>query len=608
MPDSDHDSPAWKVPPSDYLAGRPAQFALPAKPLSRYVAMRDGCRIALDAWLPEGATGPVPTVLVHTPYYRRFALRPGGGGDATPNAGKFINLLVPRGYAVVVVDVRGTGASFGTRDAFRSPKEREDAREVADWIVAQAWSDGRIGATGISYPGAASDFLASTGHPAVKAIAPLFAVWDTYADNYYPGGILLKNLAKTYDELMVAMDHDRRDLLRNFVYYQNPDLAGPHPVDEDPDGTLLAQALHEHLGNFRQPDFMGEFRFREEPLPYDASFSSASFSPYSVSAGIRKDVAVLACSGWMDGAGYANGAISRFLTLRDNPVHLLLGPWDHGARVNVSPWRNRVEPEFALVGELLRFFDHYLAGRDTGLQDERRVHYFALHGESWHADDSWPPVPTTTRLHLGPAATLAAAPPAEAGQDTMRADFSRGTGDGTRYERIAGINSTTYHADWAARVAPMVGWTSAPLDADMEFTGHGIADLWIASSEPDAAIFAYLSEIEADGTPRYVTEGLLRALHRKESPAPAEYRTTWPFRSFRREDARPLVPGQPERIRIPLLPIGWVFRKGSRIRLSLAGADADHCVQVPHGRPPVLTILRGGDRASALDLPLRRVG
>lgn len=605
MPDSDRDSPAWVQTPAAYIDRRPPAFNMPAKPLSRYLGMRDGCRIALDAWLPQGATGLVPTVMIVTPYYRRFKLREGGSGDATPNAGKFINLLVPRGYAVVVVDVRGTGASFGTRDSFRSPKEREDSREIADWVVAQTWSDGRIGATGISYPGAASDFLASTGHPAVKAIAPLFAVWDTYADNYYPGGILLKNLAKTYDELMVAMDHDRRELLRNFVYYANPDLAGPHPVDEDPDGTLLAEAVREHLGNFRQPDFMGEFRFREDPLPYDAGFSSASFSPYSVSPGIRADVAVLACSGWMDGAGYANGAISRFLTLTENPVHLLLGPWDHGARCNVSPWRAKVEPEFALLGELLRFFDHYLAGRETGLGDEKRVHYFSLHDEAWRAADAWPPVTATTRLHLGAGGTLRDAPQVEADSAAMRVDFARGTGSFTRYERIAGINSTTYHADWAERAAPMPCWTSAPLERDMELTGHGIADLWLSSSEPDAAIFAYLSEVEADGTLRYVTEGLLRALHRKESPAPSTYRTTWPFRSFHRADAAPLVPDRAERIRIPLLPISWVFRAGSRIRLSLAGADADHCVQVPHGRPPVLTILQGGAQASALDLPLQ---
>lgn len=604
MSDSDYGSTAWQVTPSQYAAEREAHYALPASPESRYLTMRDGCRIAIDVWRPEGATGPVPAILILTPYYRRFAVAPGSDADAIPNAGKFVRYLVPRGYAVVVVDVRGTGASFGTRDAFRSPKEREDSREITDWVVAQPWSDGQVGATGISYPGAASDFLASTGHPAVKAIAPLFAVWDTYADNYYPGGILLKQLAKSYDDLMVAMDHDRRDLLRNYVYYANPDLAGPHPVDEDADGTLLAAALREHLGNFRQPDFMGEFRFREEALPYDPSFSSASFSPYSVSEGIRKDVAVLAVSGWMDGAGYANGAISRFLTLRENKVHLMLGPWDHGARCNVSPWRREQTSDFALLGALLRFFDHYLLRRDTGLEAEQPVHYFSLHEEAWRSAPSWPPVVSSTRLSLAGSATLATTP-GETGTESMRADFAWGSGNGTRYERIAGINSTTYYVDWQRREAALPSWTSAPLEQDMELTGHGLADLWLRSSEPDAAIFAYVSEVEPDGTVRYVTEGLLRALHRKESAAPATYRTSWPFRSFRREDAAPLVPGQAERIRIPLLPISWVFRAGSRIRLSISGMDADHCVQVPHGRPPELTLLRGGDQASALELPLR---
>jgi len=604
MSDRDQDGAAWRQAPSSYAASRPAEFALPPAPVSCYLPMRDGCRIAVDVWLPDGATGPVPAILILTPYYRRFRMRDGGTGDAIPNAGKFVRHLVPRGYAVVVVDVRGTGASFGTRDSFRSPREREDSREITDWVVAQPWSDGQVGATGISYPGAASDFLASTGHPAVKAIAPLFAVWDTYADNYFPGGIALKALAKSYDDLMVAMDHDRRDLLRNYVYYANPDLAGPHPVDEDADGALLAEALREHAGNFRQPDFMAEFRFREEPLPYDPDFSSASFSPYSVGAGIRPDVAVLAVSGWMDGAGYANGAIARFLTLRDNPVHLILGPWDHGARCNVSPWRREQAPEFDLLGAVLRFFDHYLLGRDTGLQAEAPVHYFSLHDECWRAATSWPPLDETLRLHLAEGNALAEAP-GPAGADEARADFSWGSGDGTRFERIAGINSTTYYADWAGRQSALLSWSSAPLERDMELAGHGLADLWLESSEPDAAIFAYLSEVEADGSVRYVTEGLLRALHRAESPAPAEYRTTWPFRTFSRRDAAPLVPGEATRLRIPLLPTAWVFRQGSRIRLSLSGADADHAAQVPHGRPPRLRLLRGGDRASALELPLR---
>jgi hypothetical protein len=74
----------------------------------------------------------------------------------------------------------------------------------------------------------------------------LFSVWDTYSDHYYPGGLLLNQLAKTYDELLVALDHDRRDLLTNFAYYKEPNLAGPMPVDGD-DGTLVRAAVKEHL-------------------------------------------------------------------------------------------------------------------------------------------------------------------------------------------------------------------------------------------------------------------------------------------------------------------------------------------------------------------------
>jgi predicted acyl esterase len=117
-------------------------------------------------------------------------------------------------------------------------------------------------------------------------------------------------------------------------------------------------------------------------------------------------------------------------------------------------------------------------------------------------------------------------------------------------------------------------------------------------------LFVYLSEVEPDGTERYVTEGLLRALHRRERPAPQSYRTTWPFRSFTRADAAPLTPGKVERIRVPLLPVAWQFAAGSRIRVSIAGADDDHCGQVPHGRPPLLTVRWGEGHASVLELPL----
>ncbi len=121
-----------------------------------------------------------------------------------------------------------------------------------------------------------------------------------------------------------------------------------------------------------------------------------------------------------------------------------------------------------------------------------------------------------------------------------------------------------------------------------------MVSLWLASSEPDAAVFAYLSEVEADGTARYVTEGVLRAIHRAEAEPPRQYRATWPWRTFARKDAKPMPVGVPQLLRFALLPVAWRFAKGSRLRLSISGADADHFVQTPHGRPPTLKLLSGG--------------
>ncbi len=612
MSDADTGSKAWKIAPSDYAKSRPVSFSLPEKPASLYVEMRDGCRLALDYYLPQATpsvagtkTTQFPVIVLFTPYYRRFKLRDRFlGTEPTPNAGKYRNYFVPRGYALVVVDVRGTGASFGTRDSFRSPRERDDYHEIADWIVAQDWCNGVIGATGISYLGAASDFLASTGHAAVRAIAPISGVWDTYSDHYYPGGLFLNRLSQTYDRLMVALDHDRRELLAEFSYFKDPNYAGPQPVDEDPDGALCHTAVREHSGNFCMPDFISEFRFRDDALPYDAAFTSASFSPYHYQEHIRSDVAVLSVSGWTDGAGYANGSIARFLTLRDNPSHLLLGPWDHGARVNTSPWRQAVEPEFNLLDEILRFFDHYLCDMDTGLQDEAPVHYFSVHAEAWHAAPSWPPVAEKTVLLLADGQRLTPTVQ-DPGADVVKVDFSSSSGLNTRYERIAGHDSRDYYNDWEQRQETLPGYTSDPLRADAELSGHAVAQIWIESSEPDAAIFLYLSEVLADGTVHYVTEGLLRALHRREAPAPDEYRASWPFRTFARRDAAPLQINTAARLRFALLPVSWTFSQGSRIRLSIAGADADHVSQVPHGRPPTLRLLRDAAHASAIELPLK---
>ncbi len=611
MSDKDKDSSAWRIRPSDYLRGRAAEYVVPDRPLSAYIEMDDGCRLAADVYLPQSPhantkSSQFPTIAVFTPYYRRFAVvDETTATERSPNTWRYRDMFVPRGYALVVVDVRGTGASFGRRDSFRSPRERDDYRSVVDWIVAEDWSNGDVGSTGISYLGAASDFMLSTGHPAIKAVAPLFAVFDTYSENCYPGGLLLLNrIAGEEGQLMNALDRDVREDVRRFSYFRDPNLAGPQPVDADADGSLCRAAIHEHGSNFRMADFITEFRFKDSALPYNPEFTPALMGPYYFAESATPGAAVLCVSGWMDGAGYSNGSISRYLThAGSRPVHLLLGPWDHGARVNISPWRGAVVPEFPFLGEVLRFFDHYLKKIENSYAEEAPIHYFSMHDEQWRSAKSWPPHAGTRRYGFGSDNRLLEGDEGATGTDAYQVDFMVGTGRQSRYERTAAlIDATNCYPDWRERQDAFLNYTSEALDEPLTVTGHIVVSMDLISSEPDASLFVYVTEIEADGAHRYVTEGMLRALHRAHSEPPSTYRCTWPYHSLKRTDARPLQPNVPARIEFALLPTSWTFSAGSRIRISLSGSDAEHYGQVPHGRPPLLTLVRGA--RSYVDLPI----
>jgi putative CocE/NonD family hydrolase len=578
---------------------------VPAAPISQYLTMRDGVRLALDIHLPEGPRPPqgFPAILIFTPYYRRFCLAEDArqGMEPSPNSAAYRQMFVPRGYALVVVDVRGTGASFGCRDSFRSPAEKADYAEVIDWVAAQDWCDGRLGATGISYLGAACDFAAASGHPALKAIAPISAVWDTYADHFYPGGVLLTDLATGYGRVMEALDQDQREDLRKFYYFAEPGLEGPAPVDDDPDGILLAKAIAEHAANVHMPDFLREFQFRDSSLAHDPEFTPDSFSPHAVSPGFRDDLAVMAISGWRDGA-YTNGSISRFLSIGPRKKALLLGPWDHGARVNASPFRRWPLPEFPVLGAILRFFDEHILGMDTGLGAEAPIHYHTMRAEAWKSAVQWPPAEATQMLHLDASGSLAQAVPQE-GAIEYRADYRCSTGLNTRYGRLQIRNVQDYYADWDQKPGNYLRFTSAPLEDALTVSGHPILHLDFASDQADAVILAYLEDIAPDASAHYVTEGVLRALHHETSPPSPTYHTTWPYRAFTRAGAKALTPGASVRFDLPLLPVSWQFPEGHRIRLALAGADRENFALWPYGRPGNWAIRVGGG-GSSLTLPV----
>ena len=301
MTDRSKGSPAWTMPPGAWIEGR-ARFEGAVARHSVYVPARDGTRLAVDVYRPETG-GAVPAVLAFTPYYRRFALTAGSTADPCPGLGQYRDWFPRHGYALVAVDTRGTGASFGSRAGMRAPLERTDYHDVVDWVARQDWSNGRVGITGISYVGAAGDFAASLGHPAIRAVMPISSVWDTWGEMFYPGGLLYIGMLGGYGRMMEALDRDQRAVLADYPYFSNPDFAGPAAVDGD-DGTLLAAALRAHDANFDMTDFITQLGLRGEALRHDPTFTTDTIAPRTYAAGIPPGLAHHGVSGWMDGAGY----------------------------------------------------------------------------------------------------------------------------------------------------------------------------------------------------------------------------------------------------------------------------------------------------------------
>ena len=139
----------------------------------------------------------------------------------------------------------------------------------------------------------------------------------------------------------------------------------------------------------------------------------------------------------------------------------------------------------------------------------------------------------------------------------------------------------------------------------MEVTGHPLVTLHVSSTAKDGNFFVYLEDVAPRGRVEYVTEGMLRALHRKLSDDPPPYRTPVPYRTFLRVDASALVPGEVAELVFALYPTSYLFKKGHSIRVTVAGADKDHFENNPDA-PPTVRIHRSARFPSHIDLPVMK--
>lgn len=636
---------------------------------SYYLVMRDSVKIAIDVYVPKvkkGAVNKFPTILHQWRYWRDFDLKwPYSWLSKPPNGplGKFFKTILANGYALVSVDSRGSGASEGSRAYPWTQEERDDMTEIVDHIIAQEWSNGVVGVAGVSYSGTTSEFTAIQQHPAVKAVVNMYSLFDVYPDNAFPGGIHNIGFTEVWGEANEALDRNelppKAGKAKKFV----KGVTVPKKIYDgrSADG-VFEKAQEDHKRNANVNDGALTIVYRDDKAKSKAAVSSEVFSPHNYwKQEDASGAAIYNWSGWFDGS-YNNAAVKRYMTLTDSRNKLILGPWEHGGSFNCGH-TNPGHSGFDHIGEVLRFFDHHLRGWETGITKEKPVHYFTMVEEKWKSADTWPPSNTEYRSvyldegnkltwrndfsgheakkdelklwgdslnHLkstGATENIAAvekqyqqilaelnteAPKvktwreSEGGSDTYQVDSTTTMGMYCKFRSVSGQLKTPHvYPNRTEADTLLLVYDSEPLTEDMEVTGHAIVDLFISSSTTDAQVFVYLEDVDESGHVEYVTEGELRALHRKISPEKAPYKQVGPYHSFLKEDGEPLTHGEVAELKFGMLPISYLFKKGHRVRIAIAGADADQFRNMTNDEPQY-TFYRSFKYPSRVKLPVMK--
>lgn len=507
---------------------------------SLYVPMRDGVRIALDVLLPKG----LPTDRKLPALFKISSFGRAAQDGSISSEDRF---WVQHGYARVLIDQRGTGASFGVSQY--GPATVPDLYDLVDWVAHQPWSNGRVGAIGISVEGTASELLAATNHPAVQAVAPLFSDYNFYTDLVRPGGLYNEWLLKTFQGFTLQMD--------------SGDAA--KRVDGDMDGALMKQAIAGHRGN---PDIYAASKpaeFLDDSLATMGK-SWLDISIPGVGEALRKSkVPMLIFVSWYD-AGTVQGTLKRFHDY-SNLQEIFIGAWSHGAGFNADPFAapSQVQPsQLQQWLEALHFFDHYLKDSSGTAAPEWKLHYYTIGEGQWHATETWPPKGLRQATYYLNAKKELTSQQTDGKFQVKFAATS--TGESNRWRTQMGGNPVDY-TEALEKMSALSSFTTEPLPASVTITGQPVLRLRMACAEADPSVIAYLVAVDAKGRTLYLTEGHLRLIQRKLATSEQTLHT------YAKKDALPVTKDEEMEVDLTLLPTSVLLAKGMRLRLLLASGD-----------------------------------
>ncbi len=510
------------------------------------VEMRDGVRLAADLFLPAGG-GQAPVLLQRTAYDK-----------TSQTASGMLNPVraASEGYAVVVVDSRGRYASEGEFEPFFC--EIEDGYDTVEWCAAQDWSDGNVGMYGMSYVGATQWLAAISAPPHLRALFPVMTAADYYDGWVYQGGAFYLAFVSAWVAQFLAAPHLSR-----------MDLAAEEVASEQRRLMLAIESLGRNVSHLPLRDLpmlakdgLAPYFFEWLQHPHrDAYWDRIAIRSQ------HEKVAVPAFNvgGWHD--LFIAGPVRNFAGLQEIAAtqearegqRLLMGPWTHNSPSIAQVGQRNFGFDAMLVLEdlQLRWFDHWLRERDSGLLDGPGVRYYAMNG-GWRHAGVWPPAGTEfvpLFLSSGGRANslegdgvLGWDPPA----DGLPPD--RFAYDPMNPVRPAGPAGIFDQRKVEAREDVLV-YTSSALDAPLEIAGPVRLVLHAASSAPDTDIYARLVDVAPDGYAANVCDGIIRAR----------------FRTSDREPS-PLEPGAPFELTVDMLETANVFRAGHRVRLEVTSS------------------------------------
>ena len=314
------------------------------------ITMPDGTRLSARTWIPDDAAdAPVPAILEFLPYRKR---------DGTTARGCLTHpYFAKRGYACIRVDMRGNGDSEGVMEDEYSPQELADAVETVNWLAAQPWCNGNVGMMGISWGGFNSLQVAALRPEPLKAIITLCSTVDRYADDiHYKGGCLL-----------------------------NENLGWS--------GTMWSYSSKAPDPMLRPDDWRDIWLQRLENEPFlaahwlDHQRRDAYWEHGSVCENYSKiTAATLAIGGWGD--AYKNAPPALIENLKA-PAKAIIGPWVHKYPHFAIP-----EPRIGFLQEALRWWNHWLKGEDTGVENDPLYRPYLMDSvppKSWYTEraGSW---------------------------------------------------------------------------------------------------------------------------------------------------------------------------------------------------------------------------